>query len=1352
MNKRIIAGLAVAACLVLVLALAGCLQQHDGVSPGTAIDTTAPVAPVGVVPAVTLSIVVPALASTSMHPGNPTGADPLPTIRAVTGATPTVTFGLILVNVGNAASPTTTLMQMVPVDASGSAQATFADVPAVTAVGDIHIEGGQYLGFADFHGTLDLIAGAPNRLMCAPKGSNLRQDILATVIEHVVVTPDLFALARAGMVAKLASASVDLDFTVATAYDDVLTIFRSLDVPKLQVVNPVVVAQQTVPAGGGTMVVASAGSPINGLEIRVGTDSFSAATSLSVSVSSVASISLDGNTRVNSPVITIDTGGSTASQPVYVRIPISANTNEFTMPFVVDPITGKLEALSLVGADATSIGVSVRNFQGSGVSASRRGSFRTKSGLLAGAVNMILCTRDVAALDATQFVPTNFLPGVNDCPFVNHGSYLAPQGHCDGQTLLSMWAFAHPVGGSRLWNRLSPPTPWQPSYTAWPSNRSHPGNWFVDPDAYRLASVLHADWSFGWLSTDLELVRSGWFQSGVSNDTLTMRAFKFAMLQTHEPQYLSILPSSGNDGHALAVYRIDAQGLWVADPNFPGDAGRHVPFANGHFGSYFSGANATAMTAGATEYTRFSFIGKEWKQTSDAIANWWHRYSSGAMPRPDYRLQVRNDNNEFIDYTDGFTTTSDTVRFSAVSNNWSEFAFWTFGPATWTVYTGGGTLPLQPGLNVLGVRIGARQSGAAAWDWIDFRWVKVNRQVPLSITRVVGDPVIGATTAQTFTVEGSGFQSGAQVRLVEPTFGIDAVKNTTYVDSGHLQASAVFGLDQTTWTVQVINPDNTTTTPYSFNVVGPGATVARLQDLRPATAWRMPIGGSTGSDLSKLSIDNVFTSTGYRKVRFNVTPGTTNGGTNAWYASVVWDTDKSLDYGWDTDQVGTYNTTNPLTVHPGEDWNLTLGSDSELIPTQPVSAIADGLVLYNGMAPANYGNVVVLAHRTANGEVVSSFYAHLNNPVPALTVGSAVSRGARLGDVGNSGPAGPAHLHFEIRKSSMVRVDSRTGAIVLANPVSSWPASISPSDGGRAFVEANYYDPSRFIKGNGNPDSVSIAGTGTGVGTASTVTLAPGVTMSFVPIPGGTFTMGSPDPDAAGFIGNGQVWPPHSVAVSAFAMGTTEVTQAQYQAVTGTNPSSWTYNSLCPVENVSWYDAVRFANALSVLGGLQPCYSNGSGSTTIADGATVRCNWSSGGFRLPTEAEWEYACRAGSTTVFYWGDSVDESTVSQYACCTTYAGSIYRNYTTDPVSARIANSWGLHDMSGNVWEWCWDWYEDSSNVDARINPRGPDAGSGRVIRGGAYYNPLSNCRSAYRTSSQIESRSPGTGFRLVKTP
>jgi formylglycine-generating enzyme required for sulfatase activity len=246
---------------------------------------------------------------------------------------------------------------------------------------------------------------------------------------------------------------------------------------------------------------------------------------------------------------------------------------------------------------------------------------------------------------------------------------------------------------------------------------------------------------------------------------------------------------------------------------------------------------------------------------------------------------------------------------------------------------------------------------------------------------------------------------------------------------------------------------------------------------------------------------------------------------------------------------------------------------------------------------------------------------------------------------------------------------------------------------------------------------------------------------NFVRIPGGTFIMGSPESEAERYVNEMQ----YSVTISAFYIGKYEVTQKEYWDTMGSWPQSAPTNhgtgDNYPMYNLTWYDAVTYCNKRSVDEGLTPAYSGPYRGLTWDRSAT--------GYRLPTEAEWEYACRAGTTTPFNTGSDITETQAN-------YEVSGTDNKTVE-VGNYAPNAFGLYDMHGNVWEWCFDWY-DPYSTDSQTDPSGPDgrpvSADGidrRVMRGGAYSYTKLYARSAVRNASNAAvCRLGDLGFRVVR--
>lgn len=234
--------------------------------------------------------------------------------------------------------------------------------------------------------------------------------------------------------------------------------------------------------------------------------------------------------------------------------------------------------------------------------------------------------------------------------------------------------------------------------------------------------------------------------------------------------------------------------------------------------------------------------------------------------------------------------------------------------------------------------------------------------------------------------------------------------------------------------------------------------------------------------------------------------------------------------------------------------------------------------------------------------------------------------------------------------------------------------------------------------------------------------------MKFVYIHSGSFMMGSSMSPLLieNRYGGKAKWysdecPQHEVTLTkSFYMQTTEVTQRQWMAVLGNNPSGFlNCGENCPVEKVSWNDVQEFIKRLNQKEG-------------------------TGKYRLPTEAEWEYACRAGSTTAFCFGN--DMGTLAEHA----WFGPNSIDWSHQ-AGQKKPNAWGLYDMHGNVWEWCQDWYSIYPSEPVR-DPKGPPSGSHRVSKGGSWRSAARFCRSAHRYGVDPDYRRPTRGFRLAKDP
>jgi formylglycine-generating enzyme required for sulfatase activity len=264
---------------------------------------------------------------------------------------------------------------------------------------------------------------------------------------------------------------------------------------------------------------------------------------------------------------------------------------------------------------------------------------------------------------------------------------------------------------------------------------------------------------------------------------------------------------------------------------------------------------------------------------------------------------------------------------------------------------------------------------------------------------------------------------------------------------------------------------------------------------------------------------------------------------------------------------------------------------------------------------------------------------------------------------------------------------------------------------------------------------------------------SPSIFPSEVIISAGSFTMGSPSSELGR---NSYEGPQRTVELTrSFAMWKYEVTQGEFQALMGYNPSGFSScGANCPVEEVNWYEAAAFCNVMSKSKGLAECFDCTGSGTSVS--CTVKSQYSGQnyynckGYRLPTEAEWEYAYRAGTSTAFYNGDitKTDCGLDPNLDKIGWYCGNASK---TQPVGGKQANAWGLHDMAGNVYEWVYDWYQDSYSGLSGKDPVGPSTSSVRVRRGGGYDYYAQHCRAADRYGVSPGDRHRYLGFRFLRS-
>ncbi len=436
------------------------------------------------------------------------------------------------------------------------------------------------------------------------------------------------------------------------------------------------------------------------------------------------------------------------------------------------------------------------------------------------------------------------------------------------------------------------------------------------------------------------------------------------------------------------------------------------------------------------------------------------------------------------------------------------------------------------------------------------------------------------------------------------------------------------------------------------------------------------------------------------------------------------------------------NITGTFTGNGGDLSNLSAVNLVGSIDDARLSANIARLTVANTAGSAATGVPVVTSGFITSANVTSGGSGYLSPPL--VTVNDATGGGAIL--------------------TAVVSGGSVTG-LNVANPGSNYSGSASltiappPSNAFQTFVTPNFFTGVNTMTNANNTFAGSF--TGNGAGLTNLPAPPPGMAL----IPAGAFTMGDTLDGSTDAV-------PVSVTVSAFYMDVQEVSWSQWQSVYfwATNHGYGFVNAGAgkganhPVQMVDWYDAVKWCNARSQQAGKTPVYYTDAGLTQVYTNGemTVYANWTVSGYRLPTEAEWEKAARGWlSGQRFPWGNLITESLANYNGATASYSydlgpngyNAVFTNGVmpyTSPVGSFAVNGYGLYDIAGNVWEWCWDWY--GTPYAGGGDPRGLASGSSRVRRGGGWFDLAFYCRAANRNGWAPTNRDGNIGFRSVLPP
>jgi hypothetical protein len=484
--------------------------------------------------------------------------------------------------------------------------------------------------------------------------------------------------------------------------------------------SPVEVGTLQIAASGGTVRINRPSDPLDGFEITVPAGGFDAARQFTISRAEITSHERGGHFNPVSPMIRIAAEDGYCGFPMTVKVPARVPDGHFAMGFFYDEERETLEPIPVEDLDSVSVTLSTRHLAPSGA-LMKRGLFRGSANAIG---NLVISSIQTSVLDGQATLSSGFEPGRDDWEFPNFGSYVAPSGHCAGQSMTAMWYyFEKRLAGEPALNHRYDTV-----------NDPADGNkfWFDNPRGYRFSSTIQEDQNFdNWIGS-LE------FQARWQH--LSWYSFITAMLLTGEPQYVLIRNSATGAGHAMIVYKIapSTGTLHIADPNYPNNKTRVIECRNGVLQPYSS-----ALRAGeaGTVFDQIGYAAKtthiDWWKISDR----WAEFQNGTIGNglfPVYALRARG--NPGAELIDTLSTYADTLKVHCQS---VETPLWLTGTDHYQVfraYDGAGTylgkggssnqgvlsIPLNLGDNTIGFMI-MGFTDAQSTDFVDFRWIRVKR-------------------------------------------------------------------------------------------------------------------------------------------------------------------------------------------------------------------------------------------------------------------------------------------------------------------------------------------------------------------------------------------------------------------------------------------------------------------------------------------------------------------------------------------------------------------------------------------------------------------------------------------------
>jgi hypothetical protein len=442
-------------------------------------------------------------------------------------------------------------------------------------------------------------------------------------------------------------------------------------------------ASTSISPSGGNITVKQADSLINGLELSVPSGAYKDKRDFKISCAPIEKHSFGEDFNPITPLITVENGGLYSAEDIMVTVPVSIPQDKFAMGFIYNDKTKILEGMPVMAESSSSITVSTRHF----------------SSFVISVIDKFKLKKDI---------DTSFRPGIDDWHFVNYGSYIAPKGHCAGQSISAMWYYYNQPNGKDL-----------TLYGRYDNNGKDPATpklWWDDSYGYRLASIVQSD--LDWDSWASQFFTN---QRGV-NDELAWDCFAYSMQFLKQPQYVTL--GAGEKGHAIICYRIKDGNLYVADPNYPGNTERRIEYVNNKFKPYESGANKKDIEDGKSiSYTKIGYVAQSSRVDWQKMQQRWGEFKNGTIGNdkfPAYKIMTKDEKGQLQEIQDGYVSSKKYIYLGVKADFDGKIYVFKDGK---TISPEGQEYKLDPGNNLLGIFVSGKINNAE--QYVDYKYFNV---------------------------------------------------------------------------------------------------------------------------------------------------------------------------------------------------------------------------------------------------------------------------------------------------------------------------------------------------------------------------------------------------------------------------------------------------------------------------------------------------------------------------------------------------------------------------------------------------------------------------------------------------